>query len=387
MFKKKYDLAIVNRSFWPDYPIIGEGLVQLAESYKDEAKVLVLSQGEKPLKNILKKYSRGTEVECETFLKPVDSSISLLKRIAQSIGFMFWVFWKLFRKRPKKVYVSTDPPVIVPFITCVYCKLFKAEFVYHLQDIHPEITSIHLKRTKILSSVLKVIDNFSIRNSNSVIVLSEQMRQSITKRVGHEFTIHIVQNPAVTDVSSSIPTKRNSIIFCGNAGRLQRIPLVVDTIRNYFLNGGLLSFEFIGGGVYKEQLEALASEFANVKYYGVLPSHEAAKITRECQWGLMPIDDEVTEYAFPSKSSTYAVAGVSIIAVCGANTSVGEWVRNNNLGIVVRPSVEELLKCFKDIESGDIEHIIEPEALSMLRQDLSFESFVTRLRSVIKVGE
>lgn len=383
MKKKKYDLAIINRSFWPDYPIVGEGLLQLAESFGDEKNVIILSQGKVRLKELLDKNARGRNVDCKTYLNSVDSSMSIIKRVFQSVGFMAWVFLNLVRCRPRKIYISTDPPIIVPFIVALYSKLYRAKYVYHLQDIHPEITSIHLNKFRIFEPVLKCLDNFSLRNSSRVIVLSEQMKKSLMKRSDKLDNIVVIDNPAVTEVDEITEKKIGSIIYCGNAGRLQRIPLLISSIRRYLSSGGALSFEFVGGGVYKEQLELLANEFDNVNYYGVLPAKEAAKLTRKCQWGLMPIEDAVTDFAFPSKSSTYAVAGVSIIAVCGKSTSVAKWVLEKDLGIMVEPNEDDLVRCFINIEAGKINHSISESGLSSLRSDLSFNNFVFRLKQVI----
>jgi hypothetical protein len=62
----------------------------------------------------------------------------------------------------------------------------------------------------------------------------------------------------------------------------------------------------------------------------------------------------VTNYAFPSKSSSYAFSGCHILAICGLETSVAQWVKGNRLGFVVEPYVAALVKKFHCIEKTDL---------------------------------
>ena len=41
---ERYDFLIINRSFWPIYPVIGESLLQLAENLAYSKKIAVVTQ-------------------------------------------------------------------------------------------------------------------------------------------------------------------------------------------------------------------------------------------------------------------------------------------------------------------------------------------------------
>ena len=58
----RYDLVIINRSFWPIYPVIGEALLRLAESVDKSKKVAVITQDHSNIKKHLKKSKRGMKV-------------------------------------------------------------------------------------------------------------------------------------------------------------------------------------------------------------------------------------------------------------------------------------------------------------------------------------
>ena len=52
----RYDLLIVNRSFWPAYPVIGEGLLRVAESFAFSKKVAVILQNHTDINKHLKEF-------------------------------------------------------------------------------------------------------------------------------------------------------------------------------------------------------------------------------------------------------------------------------------------------------------------------------------------
>lgn len=141
-----------------------------------------------------------------------------------------------------------------------------------------------------------------------------------------------------------------------------------------------MQFAFAGSGVFQNEITALAKKYKNVKSLGFIDPSDAAQLSADYEWALLPIEDEVTRYAFPSKPSSYAVAGALILAICDESTSVGEWVKCHNLGIVVKPDVINLVNVFHDIKRGNInisQFNLDREQIS---QALRFDIFVDLLK-------
>ncbi|MCK2150065.1 glycosyltransferase [Marinobacter alexandrii] len=382
------DLAIINRSFWPVYPVIGEALLRLAEDLAGGKKVSVIMQDHADIHTSLRKGKRGANVEFFSGKAWSTSASGLFVRALDAVYFMLWVVFALLRSRPKTVYVSTDPPVLVPFVVAVYCALFRAKFIYHLQDIHPEAANVVIKVHPLLFTVLQRIDCFSMRRADVVITITEEMAEEIRKRSGTRSPINIEGNPAVSfDEVSQPPNKKKGLTFCGNAGRLQRIPLLIDSITQYLDAGGKLEFAFAGGGIYSSALAELAEKYDEVDFWGQITPAEAAQLNCNYEWALLPIEDEVTRYAFPSKSSSYVFARTAVLAVCGDDTSVAEWVSSQNLGVVCSPDVASLVGTFIRIESGELCSADFDGDREGLKAKLSFDHFVARLKSSIPVGE
>lgn len=381
---RRLDLVIINRSFWPIYPVIGEALMRFAEQQAKILSVGVILQDHADIKQHLAREQRGYKVgfyPCHAFSV---SGSSIVRRAVDAIFFMLWVFAVLLLKRPKKVYVSTDPPVLVPFIVLVYCKIFRARYVYHLQDIHPEAANVVFPVRPAIYHFLRWLDSLTMRNASLLITITEGMAKEIKSRSGTLSPVQVLSNPSVSFDQVVLPEKKRlGFAFCGNAGRLQRMPLLIQAIEQYCADGGKLPFAFAGAGVFSERLKNLGAVHDNVTYLGLVTALEAAQLNADYQWALLPIEDEVTRFAFPSKSSSYVFSGALVAAICGTETGVAKWVMENKLGVVLNPTVDSLCQFFRAVENGSL----SPESFDTdrgkLKEHLGFDVFVKRLSRLV----
>ena len=87
-----------------------------------------------------------------------------------------------------------------------------------------------------------------------------------------------------------------------------------------------------------------------ISYKGFISPENSALLSSKYEWALLPIEDKITNYAFPSKTSSYVFSGAKILAICGEHTSVAKWVKYNNLGVVIYPKVSKIVEFFFKIE-------------------------------------
>lgn len=109
----------------------------------------------------------------------------------------------------------------------------------------------------------------------------------------------------------------------------------------------------------------------------MIDAKKANELTLGYEWALLPIDDEVTKYAFPSKTSSYVSCGVKILSICSNHTSVSKWVLNNNYGVNSLPNVDDLVDVLFEIENG---LTINNESVD--RDYFSIERFVQNISNV-----
>jgi hypothetical protein len=378
-------IAIINRSFWPVYPVVGEGLLRFAEKAASKKHtVSIILQDHVGIKSKLLESQRGDGITFYPLTALTTSASGVIFRVLDAIFFTFWVAGSLLRVRPSTIYISTDPPIIVPYIVMLYCKCSHAEYIYHLQDIHPEATKAVIPLNTAIFDALVYLDRTTMRKAKSIITINDQMAQEIKLRSQTSAIIHKINNPAISfeGVDTTI-TKKQGFSFCGNAGRLQRIPLLLSAIEEYFKRGGALEFAFAGGGIHAQDLQVCAEKFARFHYLGLISAHDAAVLNTRYTWALIPIEDNVTRFAFPSKGSTYVCSGAAILAICGEQTSVAEWVRKNRLGLVAKPDLESLISTFFEIERGLHQTARDETSAELLKEKLSFETFVEALEQII----
>ena len=379
----RYDLLIVNRSFWPVYPVIGEGLLRVAESFASSKKIAVILQDHAGIRKHLKELKRGVGVNFFPVRALSNSSSSLVIRVLDSIFFMFWVFFYLIKTRPKNIYVSSDPPILVPFIIAIFSKIINFKYIYHLQDIHPEASNVVIKINKILFNLLKKIDNFSMRQASILITLNEEMKTEILNRMNTQKEIAIIENPSIPFNIDISLEKKKGFSFTGNIGRLQRVPLLINAITEYRKRGGSLEFAFVGGGVFSDQIFKLSKNISLIKYHGLVTSEQARSVSSKYEWALVPIEDEVTRYAFPSKISSYIYSGAKILAICNDETSVAKWVKTNQVGIVVKPTIDAVVDIFFKIEKRKIDIDFIDLDRKELKKNLHMDRFVKNIKSKI----
>ena len=380
---KRYDLVIINRSFWPVYPVIGEALLRLAENISHSKKVAIVIQDHDNIRNHLKKNKRGRGIKFFLGKAFSNSSSSLLIRILDAFFFTFWVVFCILKTTPKNIYISTDPPVIVPFIVAVLSKIMNIKYIYHLQDIHPEATNTIKKLNTYLFKFLKKIDNFSLRNANSLITLNEEMKEVINNRSNTANKISIIQNPSIILNPIKNIKKKRGFSFTGNLGRPQLVNLLIEAINEYEKKGGVLKFVFAGGGIFSKEISKLSKINSLVTYHGIVSATDADSIASEYEWALLSIQDEITRYAFPSKISSYVCSGAKILSICSDNTSVAKWIKSKKVGITVNPKLEEIIEFFFKIEKN----IVDTSFLDSNRKELikifQIDTFVKKIENKI----
>jgi len=381
---KKCDLAIVNRGFWPTYPVIGEALLSLAEKMANSKRVCVIFQGGNQIKDMLEKENRGDGVEFFPCTPRSTSSSGIFYRIIDAVFFSFFVFFALLRSKPSLVYISTDPPIIVPFIVMIYCRLFCSRYIYHIQDIHPEATCTIIKANKLIYALLRTLDNITIKHAHSIITITDNMKEELGRRCKPVPAISILANPSLPLSDVIFPkNKINGFSFCGNAGRLQRIPLLAEAIALYYDSGGNLPFVFAGGGIHVPLLKRLSDKYEKFHYFGCVPAHQALQISADYLWALLPIEDEVTRFAFPSKSSSYVLSGALLLAICSPCTSVAKWVEDNKIGLHIPPDPVILCNFFRKVESLEIDYSVFDFSRRELIENLSLDNFINHLSLII----
>jgi len=380
----RYDYCIINRTFWPKSKIIGEGLLNIAENLATEFNnVLVICQSDK-IKKQLDFAHRGRNVTFKSFKDFNTKSSGIFIRSIEACAFAFWVAINLCLHRPKVIYISTDPPIIIPFIVAIISKLTRSKLIYHFQDIHPEIFASIKKIPKPLYKFLKFLDSYTQRQSTNLITINEQMKEYLISRVEICPSIYLVSNPANIDFSKvNKQTKKiRGFVYCGTIGRLQLIPILLKAIAKYLNDGGEMSFTFIGDGIHKNLVSNFANNHQNFSFLGQLNEETANAEMFKHQWALLPIEAGVLDYAFPSKSSAYEVCNCKIFSISDSDSSLAKWVTENKLGINSEAEINKIVEGFWMIENEQCK--IENQFSTLNHRSPS--TFASKITDILKAN-
>ena len=270
--------------------------------------------------------------------------------------FSFFYILKTFFKRPDTCFiVPTTPPFILTLVVSVV-KLVtfgKLKWIYHVQDVHPEISFVDKKKTR-LYQFLRKLDTLFIQSSNKTITLSKEMKSALLLRDKNLNKKIAVVNNFVEDFSSSNYSfdlieedKRKGkviYIFSGNVGKYQRVVEVV----NFFLN--LEQFNdvlyILGDGDELVNVEKILCDHKNrkrVRLLGRKPYNEANQIAAQCDYGIVSLNPEITKYAYPSKFATYLSMGLKVLAFIDADSQIAQEINDYQLGMII--SEDSLLYC------------------------------------------
>src|SRR5664280_329023 len=173
-------LLFFNRSFHPDVEATGRLLSELCEDLSRDHDVTVVAGRAYNMERFGSwlpiKRERWGRVEILRAYNPrLDKRIFLARVLNLFSYFCFSFLAGFLARRPDVVIVETDPPVL-GLVALFFARLYRAKFVFYLQDLYPEV-GIALGKLKnpLLIRALNVTTRCILDNADSVIVLGEDM--------------------------------------------------------------------------------------------------------------------------------------------------------------------------------------------------------------------
>ena len=371
-------VLLIHRYFKPDSPPYAFILDDIRQVLEEKGMHVDVLSSQPSYKSVNQKNKLPWKVHekngSNVFRLPVfQFNNQKIAKVLNFFWFPFVAFWfVLLGRKYNIVTVSTAPPVILAFLIAIVCKFRGFKLIYHCMDIHPEIGRISGEfRSKMVFKILSWMDGFTCRVASKIIVLSEDMKNSLLLRnKGLASKIKIINN---YDLSSNeilkqeffdVNDKKKRVIFAGNIGRFQHLDSFVLALKN---NQILDNFEllFVGEGAALDDMKILAKGLeGQIRFIPHQPIAIARQMIAEADIAIVSLQDEVIRYAFPSKTMTYLSEGTPILAMVEKNSELAEFVSSKGLGAVVIPGdTDGIYKFFKSLSENQLEfnrkHIID----------------------------
>ncbi|MGI9349919.1 MAG: glycosyltransferase family 4 protein [Rhizobiaceae bacterium] len=340
-------ITIVYRYFWPDTPPYAEMLKQISAWLVEEGhevQILTAQPAYKPEANIpnqpVHEIMDGVSIIRLPLLK--EGGVGW-KKVINSLLFIAQAFIRiLFGRKNDVVWTATMPPVLQALMVMIAGKLRGARFLYHMQDIHPEISiTSNVMKSNVFTRLMISIDRFTQTRSTKIVVLSDDMRQSVIERGIPSGKVVLVRNFSLGESEGGIRAMapRNGevikFVFAGNIGRFQNLNALVESFKE--VSPADAELIFVGDGRAKKELIELVEnqKIENISFMDHMTAGEVFGLICKCHVGVISLLPGLYRYAFPSKLLTYMAANLPVFALIEDHSALAKLLKGKQIGVSV----------------------------------------------------
>ena len=188
-------------------------------------------------------------------------------------------------ERTAMLIVSTPP--IQGAMAAIVKKIRKIPLVYNLQDVFPDslVASGLASKGGLLWKIGRKIEDFTYKNSDIIIVVSQDIKQNILKKGVPEYKIRLIYNWVDSNRIYPIQKKNNPlffkfnldtnkfyVVYAGNLGLSQNINILLEAAQKLQSNNNIVFLLFGSGGIeenIKSEIHRL--NISNLKLFPLQP--------------------------------------------------------------------------------------------------------------------
>lgn len=267
------------------------------------------------------------------------------------------------------IYLVSTPP-IQGVLGGILKKIKKVPFVYNLQDIFPDslVGTGLAKKDGLLWKIGRVIENFTYRNADKIIVISEDFKRNIMAKgvpeekivvvynwVDEEAVKHVAREDNVLFDRYGLDRNKFYITYCGNIGLTQNLQMLTEVAKDLEDNEDI-QFVLVGNGAYKDELERIIKvrEIKNITLLPFQPYEEISHVFSLGDVSLVISKPGVGENSVPSKTWSILSASRPVLANFDEN-ELKDIVAENQCGIFTKAGdkvafTEAILKLYNNRE-------------------------------------
>lgn len=312
-------------------------------------------------------YNDGIEVH--RFLMYREGKNTILRALRYFLISAVQLWKGIWTKNIDLIYVASTPPTQGALAAIV--KIIKrVPFVYNLQDIFPDslVGTGLAKKGGLLWKIGRVIENFTYRNADKIIVISEDFKKNIMAKGVPEEKIVVVYNWVDQNAVIDIPRSENIlfdrygldrskfyITYNGNIGLTQNMDMLLEVAKALEVNENI-HFVLVGNGAYLEQVKQIIKD-RNIGNVTLLPFQPYEKISHVFSLGdvsLVISKPGVGANSVPSKTWSIMSASRPILANFDEN-ELKSIIEKNDCGIFTKAGdkvafTDAILKLYNDRE-------------------------------------
>lgn len=275
----------------------------------------------------------------------------------------------LFAKNIDMIYLASTPP-IQGMLGAFLHKLKSVPFVYNLQDIFPDslVGTGLAKKGGLLWKIGRVIENFTYRNADKIIVISEDFKKNIMAKGVPEDKIVVIYNWVDEEAVTDIPRKENKlfdkygldrnkfyITYSGNIGLTQNMDMLLEVMKELQTEAPDIHLILIGDGAYKDAVVKMIAGQAgedgavrgtmlpNVTMLPFQPYEDISHVFSLGDAGLVISKPGVGANSVPSKTWSIMSASRPVLASFDEN-ELKDIIADHHCGIFTKAGDKEAFK-------------------------------------------
>lgn len=271
-------------------------------------------------------------------------------------------YWIASRERKEKfnlIFAVSTPPIIGA--ACVLLKKrLDIPFIYNLQDIFPDSllgTSL-AQKGGLLWKIGRVIENFTYRHADKIIVISEDFKKNIMAKGVPEEKIVVVYNWVDQNAVVNVPRSENKLFakynidpskfymeYSGNIGLTQNMDMLLEVMKELKDSHPNIGLVLVGEGAYKKQVEEMVRRdgLTNVVMLPFQPYEDISHVFSLGDVGLVISKPGVGANSVPSKTWSIMSAGRPVLANFDEN-EMKTILEKNECGIFTKAGDKEAFK-------------------------------------------
>ena len=244
------------------------------------------------------------------------------------------------------IFVQSTPPTQGAMAALIK-KHKKIPFIYNLQDVFPDsMVGAGLTTEKsLLFKIGRLIENYTYKNADCIIVISNDIKNNIIKKGVSENKIIVIPNWIDSNLVHPISRQENYlfekykisrekfiVVYAGNLGYAQNIEVIIEAAKK-LQDNELIQFVVFGKGAQEEEYKKQADGLRNLVFLPIQPYSEVSYVYSLGDASIVPCKRGFGGSAMPSKTWSIMASGTPVLASFDSDTDLEKLIKKEEFGL------------------------------------------------------
>lgn len=311
------------------------------------------------------------------------------------------------------IYGISTPPTQGAMSAMLAQKMSKTQkrriyFIYELQDVFPDslVMAGLAKKNSFLYNIGMKIADYTYRNADAIIAISEDIKRNIMEKGVPEEKIHVIYNwidtnevhpvaPEDNKLFEELELSRKSfkIIYAGNLGKLQGLDTLLDAA-DILKDQKDIEFLIFGTGAEEESLKARtqAEEIVNVRFFPLLPMERVSEVYSLGNACVVSCKKGTGAAGVPSKTWSIMACGKTLLVSFDEGSELCRTIEKAEAGLCCPPEdavalAQNVLELYKNPTKNEMMgNNARKYALDFVDKKAATDKYISVIKSTVKRG-